>query len=303
MIKLLKASTAVIVVAGALLATGQVAVAADAVVARVYGTEIKNSQVRDDMKALPDDLKKVPEATLFALLRDRLVDQMLLKRAVTDAKTADKEDVKKAIEKMTEQMVIQSYLLEKVKAAVTPEAVQKKYDEIIKKFPNEKETHARHILLKDEGTAKAVIKALKNGADFAKLAAEKTIDPSGKASGGDLGYFMRGGMAKEFADAAFEMKVGSVSETPVKTEFGYHVIKVEDRRDAKPPKFEDAKGELETAMTQEVYFKTLKALRDAAGKSLERFDEAGKPVVDEKPKAAEATPAPATSAVPAPVKK
>ena len=113
---------------------------------------------------------------------------------------------------------------------MTDDEVKARYDEEIKKLPPQEEVHARHILVKTEAEAKDIIKQLDAGKDFAELAKEKSTDPN-KSEGGDLGYFAKGRMVKEFEDAAFALKKGEYTKTPVKTQFGYHVIKVEDKRD------------------------------------------------------------------------
>ena len=128
---------------------------------------------------------------------------------------------------------------------------------------------ARHILVKSEDEAKAVIKELDGGADFAKLASEKSIGPS-KAQGGDLDYFGRGQMVKEFEDAAFGLEAGAYTETPVRTQFGWHVIKVEDKRKSEPPTFEEAESALGQEMSQEIAEALMRELTEKA--TIQRFE-------------------------------
>jgi peptidyl-prolyl cis-trans isomerase C len=135
--------------------------------------------------------------------------------------------------------------------------------------------HARHILVPTEAEAKSVIAELEKGADFAALAKKYSKDP-GAESGGDLGYFGHDDMVKEFADAAFALSPGQYTKTPVKTEFGWHVIKVEDRRAGKPPSFEEAREQLSREIAHGIIDGKLHDLRNAA--KIEEFGLDGKPL-------------------------
>jgi len=262
--------------------------AADPVVAKVDGKDITLSQVMGEKDKLPKQAQGLPEETLFPILQNQVVDLMLIEKAAATSGIEKDPKVQDAIKKMTQQLIDQAYLAKQIESAVTDAAVKAKYDEIIKNFPNEKEIKVRHILVKDEGTAKAIIKALKSGSDFNKLAKEKSIDGTAK-DGGDLGYVRKDEVVKEFSDVAFALAVGSYSQEPVKTEFGWHVIKVEDKRDAKPPTFEEAKEELKALMAEETIMKLLKDLRSKA--KVELFDKNGKPIKEEAKPAAATKPA------------
>ena len=137
-------------------------------------------------------------------------------------------------------------------------------------MPAEEEVHARHILVATEDEAKALIAEIKKGAAFDKLAKEKSTDKASGAEGGDLGWFKKTDMVKEFADAAFDLKKGELTETPVKTQFGYHVIKVEDRRKAPPPAFEEMADQLREEMAREAVTAQLDQLR--SGAKIEKFN-------------------------------
>ena len=142
-------------------------------------------------------------------------------------------------------------------------SAKRKTDKEVAALPKQEEVHARHILVKTEDEAKDVIKQLDAGKDFAELAKEKSTDPN-KDDGGDLGYFTRGRMVKEFEDAAFSLEKGTYSKTPVKTDFGYHVIKVEDKRDAPPPPFEQVQDQVRQLVMRDKY---LALLNDAKAKA------------------------------------
>jgi peptidyl-prolyl cis-trans isomerase C len=124
--------------------------------------------------------------------------------------------------------------------------------------------HARHILVKTKEEAEAIIKQLDGGADFQKLANEHTNDPSGKTNGGDLGWFGPGQMVPEFDKAAFALDVGKYTKEPVQTQFGWHVIKLEDKRAKQPPAFDDVKDQAKQAVIRDKYFAMVKELRAAA---------------------------------------
>ena len=286
----------------AFLAASTPAFAADPVVAQVDGQKFTYSQVMEAKASLPKQYQAAPEDKLFPVLLNQAVDTFLINKAALASGEAQKPEVKAAIEKATEGIIAQAYLLEKVKGIITDAAVQAKYAEVIKNFPQEKEAHVRHILVPDEKTALAVIKALKGGEDFKKLAQAKSKDETAK-EGGDLGFFRKSELPKELADAAFALTPGSYSQKPIKTDFGWHVLKVEELRDAKPPKFEEVKNELKGLMTQEAVLALVKDLRSHA--KIELFDKTGKPLPqqsEKKPAApAAGAPVPAAPAAETPV--
>jgi peptidyl-prolyl cis-trans isomerase C len=141
--------------------------------------------------------------------------------------------------------------------------VKARYDKEVAALPKQEEIHARHILVKTEDEAKEVIKELDAGKDFAELAKEKSTDPN-KSDGGDLGYFARGRMVKEFEEAAFTMPVGTYSKTPVKTDFGYHVIKIEDKRDAPPPPLDQVQDQVKQLVMRDKYLELLAKAKAAS---------------------------------------
>jgi peptidyl-prolyl cis-trans isomerase C len=164
-------------------------------------------------------------------------------------------------------------------------------------MPPREEINARHILVKTEAEAKQIIGRLEHGGDFAKLAKDKSIDPAGKESGGDLGWFTKDQMVPEFANAAFALKKGEFTKTPVKTRFGWHIIKLVDRRAAPPPAFEEAKRQIAAKEESEAIASKVKELRAAA--KIEILGADGKPI---QPDAASAAPAASSEPV-TPAKK
>jgi peptidyl-prolyl cis-trans isomerase C len=172
----------------ALLATSTPVWADDPVVAVVDGTKFTYSQVMEAKASLPEQFRSNSDEKLFPMLVNQAVDAYLINKAAQASGEAEKPEVKKAIQKSTEGIIAQAFIIDKIKPAITDAAIKAKYDDYLKNFPKEKEVHLRHILVADESTAKAVIKALKNGTDFKKLAQTKSTDETAK-EGGDLGFF------------------------------------------------------------------------------------------------------------------
>ena len=159
------------------------------------------------------------------------------------------------------------------KAATTEEAERKAYDDAAKAEPPQQEIHARHILLPTEDEAKKALARVKGGEDFAKVATELSKDPSG--NGGDLGWFTKDRMVPEFSDAAFKLKEGEISE-PVKTQFGWHIIKIEGSRTKSFPPFEQVKDQAARYVSQKAEQDAILQLHNAA--KIELFDADGKPL-------------------------
>lgn len=254
----------------ALVAFQAPAFADDAVVAKVGNLEIHQSELDlavanldPQLAQLPDDQKKV--AALSAA-----IDVKLLASDATAEKLDQTDDFKKRMQYLTDRELHNAYFKKHVVDTVTDADVKARYDKEVAALPKQEEVHARHILVKTEDEAKDVIKQLDAGKDFAELAKEKSTDPN-KDDGGDLGYFTRGRMVKQFEDAAFSLEKGTYSKTPVKTDFGYHVIKVEDKRDSPPPPFEQVQDQVRQLVMRDKY---LALLNDAKAKAkVEIMDE------------------------------
>jgi peptidyl-prolyl cis-trans isomerase C len=263
----------------------------DPVVAKVNGIEIHQS----DLAVAEDEAGQIPPMSPEAK-QDYLVqfvaDMILVSKAAEDKKLGDGPDFKRKVEFARKKLLMENLLQSVGKEALTDEAMHKVYDEAVKQVGEEKEVHARHILFRaqagDDKTGKeaedkikAVIVRLKKGEDFAKVAGEVTEDPSGKANGGDLGYFTKEQMVPEFSEAAFKLDKGQISD-PVKTQFGWHVIKVEAKRGKPAPKFEDVKPQIENYVARKAQAELVTKLRAEA--KIERMDKpATKP--EEKPAA------------------
>ena len=249
--------------------------AADSIAAVVDGIQIRHSEVTAMIESLPDQYRQMPFPVLYPALLDRLIDGKLLGGAGRARKLQDQPDVKRKLSAFEDRLVQEAYLTSEIKAQVTDEALKKRYEASIKDHAAKEEVRARHILLDSEDKAKAVIADLKKGGEFAALAKARSTDPAG-AQGGDLGFFSAEQMVPEFSEAAFKLKPGEITQAPVKSSFGWHVIKVEERRTAAPPSFEDSREELSQEMSRELITTIIAALRGKA--KVERFNLDGTPM-------------------------
>ena len=228
--------------------------AKDPIVATVNGTPIHQS----DLAVAEEEAGQLPPMSEDAK-KDYLVqfmaDAILITKAAEDKKVSNDETFKRKLEFARKKLLMEALLAQVAKEASTDAAMHKVFDDAVAKLPAEEEVKASHILIRvpagdDKASAaaedkiKAVIARLNKGEDFAKVADEVTEDPSGKGKGGDLGYFTKDQMVPEFANVAFALDKGKISG-PVKTQFGWHVIKVTDKREKPKPSFEDVKPQVE----------------------------------------------------------
>ena len=238
--------------------------------AKVDGQPIHLSDVKDAVQALPENVRGMPSQTLFPMLLDQLIDGRAL---VAEARKSGLDHDPAVQRQVTaaEDRALQTAMLSKaVGPSVTDEAVRARYDQEIAGKPGAEEVHARHILVETEAEAKKIIGQLKGGGDFAALAKQYSKDPSGAQQGGDLGFFKKDEMVPEFAAAAFALQPGQVSQQPVHSQFGWHVILLVERRRAEAPSFEQARDELRQKMIQEGVQKAVAKARAAA--SVEKFN-------------------------------
>jgi peptidyl-prolyl cis-trans isomerase C len=249
---------------------------ADKPVANVNGMPITEQELALAAEDLTERLGQLTEAQKRDQLVSYMADLKVGAKAAEDAKLADSPEFKRRLAYYRDKVLLDEYLAQEAKKAVTPEAARKLYDETTKALKPEEEVRARHILVEEEAQAKAALARVRKGEDFAKVAIELSKDPGSGKEGGDLGFFAKDRMVAPFAEAAFNLKAGDVSE-PVKTQFGWHVIKVEEKRTKPLPKFDDVKGEIETYLVRKAQQDVILALRDKA--KVERLDQ---PVVDPK---------------------
>lgn len=281
--RLLAASIAPSILAVSILAAPVFAAGSgDPVVARVNGKELHRSDVAAAQKMLPAQLRGLPLEQIYPMLVDQMVSAQLLAEAGRKDHLADDAEVKQRLARLQDRVIEDVYLDRLVKKSATDAALHAGYETFLKEHPAQEEVSAHHILVAKEDEAKAIIADLDKGGDFLKLAKEHSTDSS-KENGGDLGWFSHDQMVPEFADAAFKLKKGEYTRTPVKSQFGYHVIKLDDRRQGKPPTFEEAKDELTGTVAREVIGKKLEELRGAS--KVETFALDGSPLPAESEKA------------------
>jgi len=235
----------------------------DSVVAIVNGAEILKSDVEEAHLRLPERFQGVPLEAVYNLLVNSLIDSKLIASQARKIGLHDDPVVKKQLARIEEQVLERAFLNAYIEKRITDQALRERYRAMVEKAEAKDEIRARHILLETEADARQVIAELNGGADFAELAKKRSKGPSGPG-GGDLGYFSEGQMVPAFSDAAFALKAGETSADPVQTQFGWHVIQVEDRRKARPPSFEESEPDLRMALSREIGANFLADLRKSA---------------------------------------
>ncbi len=236
--------------------------AEDRILARVDGVAIHMSEVIEYAATLPPQYQQAFDQIIPYLVQ-RMIDLVLLDKAAEANGLSEDEQVQARVAQLTVGVMREAYLERLISAEVDEAAVQARYQTYLEQNPPSEELRARHILLEGEEPAREIIVALDEGADFAELAEERSTGPSA-AQGGDLGYFTAGQMVPAFSDAAFAMEVGSYSKDPVQTEFGWHVILVEDRRSQAPPSFDEMAPELRQDLQAAAVETHLAGLREGA---------------------------------------
>jgi peptidyl-prolyl cis-trans isomerase C len=240
---------------------------ADKVIARVNGIDIKAGDLTLADEDIGSNLPMTGDARRDYLTR-YLIDMQLIVQAADTKKLGDDEEFKRKLAYARNKLLMERYLQTEGRAAVSDAALHELYQQVTKEMAGEQEIHARHILVATEDDAKQVYDQLRKGADFAALAKEKSKDPS-SSEGGDLGYFTRDRMVPEFADAAFKLQVGQISD-PVKTEFGWHIIKLEDKRARPIPEFDKVKDQLENMVARKALSEQVAKMR--ADAKIERLE-------------------------------
>ncbi len=260
--------------------------AEDKVVATVDGVQIRES----DLAVAEEDVGQNLTGMLPMQRRDYLVtyltDLTLVAKAAEAKKIADSDDFKRRLAYQRNKVLMESLLGDIGKEAVSEETMKKIYDEEVKKLEGQTEIRARHILVESEDKAKELLAQIKAGKNFEELAKANSKDSSA-AQGGDLGFFSKGQMVAPFETAAFALKAGEVSDV-VKTDFGFHIIKVEEVRPRAAPPYDQVKTQIATYLVRKSQADLVKSLRDKA--KIERAN----------PPAPPPAPAPAAPAAPAP---
>jgi peptidyl-prolyl cis-trans isomerase C len=239
------------------------------VVARANGVDIRESDLAFAEEEIGSSMPQMAPEQKRDYLITYLADVVILSQAAEQQKLNERADVQRRLTFDHNRVLMEALLQNAGQAAATDEAMHKVYDEAVKQMGSEEEVHARHILVPTEDEAKAIEAELKKGADFAALAKEKSKDP-GAADGGDLGYFTKDQMVPEFAEVAFKLDKGQISD-PVHTQFGWHIIKVEDKRIKPTPTFDQVKTQLQTYVAHRAQAELVDNLRKTA--TIERLDQ------------------------------
>ena len=245
----------------------------DPAIARVNGVDIHESDLALAEEEVGGNMPTMSPEQKRDYLVTYLTDLVVLSQAAEKQNLGDRPDVKQRLMFDHNRLLMEAMLQDAGKAAVSDGELHKVYDEAVKQMPGEEEVRARHILVPTEDEAKAILAQLRNGADFATLAKEKSKDP-GASEGGDLGYFTKEQMVPEFAAAAFKLDKGQISD-PVKTQFGWHIIKVEDKRVKPTPTFDQVKGQVVAYVEHRAQAALVEKLRGEA--TIERLDKPAAP--------------------------
>ena len=255
--------------------SGSAVATGDPVLAKVNGEAVHLSDVKQVVRHLPPSALSIPQQKLYSLVLKEIIDSKAL-AAQAHRTGIDKDpDVQQRVAEAEQQVLAAALLTKGIAPLITEDALHARYVAEIASKPGEDEVHTRDILVNDEATAKKIIAELDKGADFAALAKQYSKDTSVASRGGDLGFVKKGEMIPAFANAAFALQPGQITQTPVHTQFGWHVIQVLARNHAPQPTFEQTRGPLRQQITKEYEQKAVaQALAQAR---VERFDPPGSP--------------------------
>lgn len=234
------------------------------VVARVNGVEITAADVAVAAEMYANQLGSMPDDARLSLLVDELIALRLASEAAKAASIDNDPAYKRQIAFFESQTLRSVFLAGEVAKRVDDAAVRKAYDDQLARIPPVEELRLRHILLASEAEARDVITALEGGKDFAELAAERSADEASKAEGGDLGYLASGQSMAEIDAAAASLQPGTYAREPVKSAFGFHVLKLEERRTRPAPPFEALAGQIRASLEQAATQAIMAELRTGA---------------------------------------
>jgi peptidyl-prolyl cis-trans isomerase C len=231
------------------------------VLAKIGDVEITEAEVNMAGVDLDPQFAKLPPEQKKLAAIAALIDIKAMAIKGGEAKLDQTDNFKTRMAFLRDRALHNAYFESEVIQKVTDEEVRARFDKEIAATPPQNEIRARHILVKTVEEAQDIIKQLDGGASFEELAKAKSTDGAA-AQGGDLGYFGSGQMVPEFEKAAAALEVGAYTKTPVQTQFGFHVVKVEDKRSKQPPEFDKVKDQVKNVVLQENYIKRVKAIRD-----------------------------------------
>jgi peptidyl-prolyl cis-trans isomerase C len=240
------------------------ALAQDATVATINGATITETDLTSAMEEFEQQLARVPEAERKKVTLERIIDMRIIAQAAAKDGLDKDPTVLRRLESIRVQLLTSEYVRKKVEAAITDDDLKARYEKEMAAYTAPEEVKASHILVETKEQADEVMKELAAGKAFADIAKEKSIDPGSKENGGDLGYFQRGQMVPEFEQAAFGLEKGAVTKEPVQTQFGFHIIKQEDKRAGEKPAFDAVKDQVREVVAAEKFREALAALRKDA---------------------------------------
>jgi peptidyl-prolyl cis-trans isomerase C len=235
----------------------------DKVVATVNDYKFYQSDIEHARKQLPPDVKQYSKAALHKYILKSLIDTHLAAAAARKADFDKRPKISKRLRRIEDQVLYQAYLDDQIKGSLSEEQLKKHYQKYLISNSKSDEIRARHILLQTQEQAIEILRQLNQGGDFKNLARKFSTGPSGK-KGGDLGYFTRERMVKSFSEAAFATPVGSFTSKPIKTQFGWHIIKVENKRKPISKSFDEIKTQLREKIIIDLVYKVISKLRKTA---------------------------------------
>lgn len=232
-------------------------------VVTIDGSAITEADIEMAASDLDPQFARLPEEQRRAATVSALIEIKLLAAAARKKSLHETAEHKRRMAFLADRTLHSATVRSEVADSVTDEAISARYEEDIAKAGSQKEIKVRHILVKTEEEAKAIITELDGGSDFSDLAKDKSTGPSGP-SGGELGFIGKGVTVPEFETAAFELEVGAYTKAPVQTQFGWHVIQVDEQREKAPPTLESQKEQIRSVLLRDKYFALVKGLREAA---------------------------------------
>lgn len=257
------------------------------VVATVDGKDVTRVDVYRYIQMMPANIQQLPASAVYPLALEQVINTRLVQNKAEAAGLENDPEVQQQLDMARQQIIRSVYVQRQVDKEISDKEIRDAYDDYVAKIPDIQEIRASHILVDSREKAEQLIAELKNGADFSTLAAQNSNDPGNKDRGGDLGFFAPQDMVKEFSDAAFKMDVGTISETPVKTQFGWHVVKVTDKRARPKPSFQELKPMIQVELRRQTLEGMLEDWKETA--NIEKFDINGDPLKEGAPQAAAET--------------
>ena len=244
----------------------------DIVVATVDKEKIYLEEVMRLVEQLPKEFKDKPLETYFSDIINDIIDTKLAAKIAKSENLMLEPKIANNMEIASNRVLAEAWISKKIKEKITEKEIKSAYDTFIADKKSREEISVKHILVKEEKEAINIINELENGADFSDLAKEKSIGPSGP-SGGDLGYFTKGEMVPAFENAAFSLEIGTFTSKPVQTQFGWHVIILQDKRFAKPPKFAEVEIQIRQNLINQNLALIFEKLRSKAKINVKNFSE------------------------------